>query len=170
MQVVAAGSQAGVGEASSLEGAAFLEVRRCSASTHAHAHVLLLAAVLAAVLMKISAACVYSYLAHMMPFKNLAVPSPHSLFCGTPPASLDTVNMLCHAVLFACHAVPCCAVTGGQRRRPQGGGGHPGAGGGGGGGGLYDGDSNVITLDDSSFPSSGTGWVWLVSDGVMVEQ
>jgi hypothetical protein len=34
---------------------------------------------------------------------------------------------------------------------------------GGGGGGLYDGDSNVLSLDDSSFPSSSNGWVWLVS-------
>jgi hypothetical protein len=48
---------------------------------------------------------------------------------------------------------------GGQRMGGQ----RMGGQGGGGGGGLYDGDSNVLALDDSSFPSSSNGWVWLVS-------
>lgn len=48
----------------------------------------------------------------------------------------------------------------------MGGGAHGGQqGGGGGGAGLYDGDSNVLSLDDSNFPSSSNGWVWLVSVG-----
>lgn len=38
--------------------------------------------------------------------------------------------------------------------------------GGGGGAGMYDGDSNVLSLDDSNFPSSSNGWVWLVSVAV----
>jgi protein disulfide-isomerase A6 len=37
-----------------------------------------------------------------------------------------------------------------------------GGGGGGGGGGLYDGDANVISLDESSFLTKSDGWVWLV--------
>lgn len=48
--------------------------------------------------------------------------------------------------------------------RPRGGGG----GGGGGGQDLYADDGNIQSLDDSSFPSSSNGWVWLVSEwGVM---
>jgi len=31
---------------------------------------------------------------------------------------------------------------------------------------MYDGDSNVLSLDDSNFPSSSNGWVWLVSVAV----
>jgi hypothetical protein len=54
--------------------------------------------------------------------------------------------------------LPVCVAGGGGQRMGGGGQQH-----GGGGGGLYDGDNNVLSLDDSSFPSSSNGWVWLVS-------
>lgn len=54
--------------------------------------------------------------------------------------------------------LPVCVAGGGGQRMGGGGQQH-----GGGGAGLYDGDSNVLSLDDSSFPSSSNGWVWLVS-------